>query len=258
MMLGLGYFKCMNRVPLMNIAVDNVSMSDALVRIDALIQSGTARYVVTPNVDHIVRCERDKEFASIYQRADLVLADGKPLLWISKMYGVPIEHKISGSDLFPKLCDMAGQKGYTMFLLGAGPGVADLAAKNLMATYPSLHIVGTYSPPFGFESDSAAIGEIIDVIKGCRPDILVVGLGSPKQEKFISKYLDTLGVPVSLGLGASIDFEAGTVVRAPRWISELGFEWLWRLCHEPKRLAKRYLVEDVKILPMIFKYWPKR
>ncbi|WP_373207922.1 WecB/TagA/CpsF family glycosyltransferase [Clostridium paraputrificum] len=244
----------MSRIKFLNIMVDNLTMNEAVVEIDKLIQNRCNSYLVTPNVDHIVRLEEDKEFQRIYQNADLILTDGMPLVWISKYLGNPIKEKVSGSDLFPKVCELANNKGYKMFLLGAAEGVAKKAACKLREKYVNIDIVGTYSPQYGFEEEIYEINKIIDIINSCRPDILVVGLGAPKQEKFIYKYKETLNVPISLALGATIDFEAGNVKRAPKWMSNNGLEWLYRLIKEPRRMFKRYIIDDLKIIKIVKKY----
>lgn len=244
----------MARIKFMNTCIDNLTMSETLNEIDKLIQKKNCSYVVTPNVDHIVRLEKDAELQKVYKNASLILTDGKPLIWISKWYRTPIKEKISGSDLFPKVCELAANKNYTMYLLGAAEGVADTAARNLMKKYPGLNIVGTYSPPFGFEKNEQEINKIKAQIKDVHPDILIVGLGCPKQEKFMYYHCKELGVPISFGLGASIDFEAGNIKRAPKWMSEHGLEWLYRITQDPKRLVKRYLVDDMKIVGLAGKY----
>ena len=244
----------MARQKFMNTEIDNLTMQEALETIDALIQENKNAYVVTPNVDHIVQLETNKELQDVYANASLILTDGKPLLWIAKWYGTPIKEKISGSDLFPLLCDMAAKKGYSMFFLGAAEGVVAKAADNLMNKYKGLQVIGTYSPPYGFENDSSEMNKIDAMIKKARPDILIVGLGCPKQEKFIYNNYKKLGVPISLGLGASFDFEAGNIKRAPKWMANHGLEWLFRITQDPKRLMKRYLINDMKIFKLAVKY----
>lgn len=244
----------MSRIKFLNTEIDNLSMDEAIRKIDKLITKKKPSYVVTPNVDHIVKLEKDMEFKKVYKNANLILTDGMPLIWISKMYGSPIKEKISGSDLFPKVCDLASQKGYKIFLLGAAEGVANKAANNLVEKYKGLNVVGTYSPSYGFESKENEIEHIIKIINEKKPDILAVGLGAPKQEKFLFKYRDRLNVPVSLAIGASIDFEAGNIKRAPKWMQDTGLEWFYRLCKEPKRMFKRYIIDDLKIVKIYFKY----
>lgn len=238
----------------MNTEIDNITMEETLNYIGILIRKNKHSYVVTPNVDHIVQLERGGELCEVYQNADLILADGKPLLWIAKWYGTPIKEKISGSDLFPLLCKMAAEKGYTMFFLGAAEGVAANAAKNLQKKYPNLVIVGTYSPPYGFEEDKKEMLKIKKMIRAAKPHILIVGLGCPKQELFIFHNKEALNVPISLGLGASLDFEAGNLKRAPQWMAKHGLEWLFRITQDPKRMIKRYLVDDLVIIKLAFKY----
>ncbi len=244
----------MARIKFMNTNIDNLTMAETLHEIDKLIQKKNCSYVVTPNVDHIVRLEKDEELQKVYKNASLILTDGKPLIWISKWYKTPIKEKISGSDLFPRVCQLAANKNYTMYLLGAAEGVADTAARNLMKKYPGLNIVGTYSPPFGFEKNEQEMNKIKTQIQDVHPDILIVGLGCPKQEKFMYYHCKELGVPISFGLGASIDFEAGNIKRAPKWMSNHGLEWLYRFSKEPKRLFKRYFVDDLKIIQVARKY----
>ncbi|GAA0855798.1 WecB/TagA/CpsF family glycosyltransferase [Clostridium nitritogenes] len=244
----------MSRIKFLNIEVDNLTMGEAIEAVDNIIQEGKSSYVVTPNVDHIVKLEKDKEFQDVYKNADLILTDGMPLIWISKFKKNPIKEKISGSDFFPKVCKLASIKGYRVFLLGAAEGIAAKAAKNLKEKYKGLNIVGTYSPSYGFEKKDHEINNIIDMINKVKPDILAVGLGAPKQEKFLYKYKNELNVPISLAIGASIDFEAGNINRAPKWMQNCGLEWFYRLCKEPKRMFKRYIIDDLKILKIINKY----
>ena len=233
-------------------------MDEAIQRIEQLLLRKKPSYVVTPNVDHIVKLEKDYEFQAVYKEADLILTDGMPLIWISKIKKTPIKEKVSGSDLFPEVCKLAAEKGYKLFLLGAAEGVAAKAAENLRGKYNGLNVVGTYSPSYGFEKNEGEINQIIHMINEVKPDILAVGLGAPKQEKFLWKYREKLGVPVSLAIGASIDFEAGNIRRAPKWMQDRGLEWFYRLCKEPIRMFKRYIIDDIKILTITFKYISKR
>lgn len=244
----------MARMKFMNTEIDNLTMDETLQAIDNLIKENKSAYVVTPNVDHIVQLETNKELQDIYNNASLILTDGKPLLWIAKWYGTPIKEKISGSDLFPLLCRMAAEKGYKMFFLGAAEGVAEKAAKNLSKRFIGLNVAGTYSPPFGFEKDVYEMNKIKEMIIKANPQILIVGLGCPKQEKFMYHHCAELGVPISLGLGASFDFEAGNIKRAPRWMTNHGLEWLFRITQDPKRMIKRYLVNDRAIFKLVVKY----
>lgn len=168
----------MSRIKFLNAEVDNLTMGEAIKRIEQLILSGKSSYVVTPNVDHIVKLENDEEFKEVYKEADLILTDGMPLIWISKLKKNPIKEKISGSDLFPNVCKLAAEKGYKVFLLGAAEGVAAKAAEKLKEKFSGLDIIGTYSPSYGFEKNEAEIQKIINMINEVKPDILAVGLGA--------------------------------------------------------------------------------
>ena len=223
----------------------------ALDLIESLIRAPGPSLVVTPNVDHICQLQDDLRYREVYARADLAVADGMPLLWASRFLGHPLQEKISGSDLFPAMCDRASKRGYAIFLLGGLPGVAKKAKEVLEQRFPKIDIRGTYSPPFGFENDPGEISRIREMIISAAPHLLFVALGSPKQEYFIYDNMNILNVPVSIGVGASFDFVAGTVRRAPRFIQRLGLEWLFRLAQEPRRLFRRYLIRDTAFLRLI-------
>lgn len=242
------------RMKFLNTHVDNLTMEEAIQEIDRLVQMNMHSYVVTPNMDHIVLLESDSEFKEVYDNASLVLTDGKPLLWIAKMKGTPIKEKVSGSDLFPKMCKLAAQKGYRIFILGAAEGIAEKAAQNLKKKYHGLQISGTYSPPLGFEKDEKEVNKILDIINNAQTDILAVALGSPKGEKFLFRIRELLDAALSISIGATIDFEAGNVKRAPKWMSNIGMEWLYRITQDPRRLIKRYWKDFISIFPIIIKY----
>lgn len=244
----------MPRIRFLNTYVDNLTMEEAVQKVNELIQKNEYSYVVTPNLDHIVLIEKDPLFKEVYDKASLILTDGQPLIWISKLKNTPIVEKVSGSDFFPKVCEMASKKGYSLFILGAADGVAKQAAENLCMKYKGLKVVGTYSPKIGFEKDENELNQIYSLVNSANPDILAVSLGSPKGEKFIYQNLESLDVPLSMSIGAAVDFEAGNVNRAPKWMSNCGLEWLYRTFKEPKRLAKRYWNDAKSIVPIIRKY----
>lgn len=247
----------MSRIKFLNTYIDNLTMQEALDRTEHLINKDGYSYVVTPNLDHIVILESDPEFVEVYSNADLILTDGKPLIWISKLLKNPIKEKISGSDFFPLMCEMCAKKGYSIFILGAAEGVADKAAKNLCNKYKGQKIVGTYSPPIGFEKDTEELKKIRNLIKTAKPDVLAVSLGSPKGEKFLYKHLEEYEVSLGMSIGATIDLEAGNLKRAPKWMAKHGLEWFFRLIQEPKRLASRYWNDAIKIIPIVKKYGRK-
>ena len=180
--------------------------------------------------------------------------DGKPLIWISKWHKRTVKAKISGSDLVPILCKVAAKKGYSIFIIGGKEGIANQAKKKLEEKYPDIKIVGTYAPPFGFEKDEKELDKINAMISEAHPDLLIACFGCPKQEKWIYENYKKYDAKVSVCAGATVDFLAGNVSRAPKWMSEHGFEWFYRFLQEPKRMFKRYFIDDVKILKLIRKY----
>lgn len=245
-----------NRVALFGITIDNVTTAEAVEAVRRLLDDGKGRhYVATPNVDHIVRLSRDAAFRQAYAGASLVLADGMPLIWASRPLGRPLKSRVTGADLFPNVCAMAASIGKSVFLLGGRDGVAARAARNLQARHPGLHIAGVYSPPMGFERDPAEHQRIVERINRARPDVLAIGLGAPKQELWIAAHRRELEFGVALCIGAGIDFVAGDLQRAPRWMQHHGLEWLWRLIQEPGRLWKRYLVDDMAFARIVAREW---
>lgn len=247
----------MNKINMFNIDIDNVTMDEAILSIDRIIKNNKNAYVVTPNVDHIVKINQDEEFYKIYKEADLILADGVPIIWASKVLKKALKEKVSGSDLFPILCEYAAEKGYKVFFLGGLDGVADKAATILKDKYSDLDVVGTYCPPFGFEKDEKETKKIIRTIKESSPDILFVGVGAPKQEKWIYNHRFEYDVPISLGIGASFDFISGNVKRAPLWMQKSGLEWFYRFIKEPKRMFRRYFIEDIKFIKIFVNEYKK-
>lgn len=246
------------KVNICNVLIDNVSMQETLNAIEGFIAQGKPCYMTNPNVDCVVRCNRDKEFSRYYVNGALCVADGVPILWAARFLGTPLKEKVSGSDLVPRVCELANQKGYKLFFLGGRPGAADAAKVVLGKTLFNLKGVGTYAPPFGFENDERELKKIVQMIKEAKPDILFVGLGAPKQENWIRKYYQELGVPMSMGVGVTFEFIAGIVKRAPKWMQKAGLEWFWRLCMEPGRLWKRYLVDDMQFFGLVLKQKMKR
>jgi len=234
----------MQRIELFGIVIHNVTMDEAVDGITGWLAGSGRHYVTTPNVDHVMRLRRDPEFRQIYRNASLVVADGMPLIWASRWLGKPLKERVAGADLLPKVCEAAAERGKTVFLLGGKDGIAERAAQNLQARFPSLRVVGSYGPPVGFESDEAENQRAVRVINEAQPDVLFVCLGAPKQEKWVARHLQQLQIKVALCVGAAIDYVAGTVRRAPRWMQRAGLEWAWRLFQEPGRLWRRYLLQD--------------
>ena len=244
----------MEKQAFLNTYVNNVSMKETVKSIENMIESNKKSYIVAVNVDVIMKIEKDQYLKKITDDADMVLVDGKPLIWISKLYHRPIKEKISGSDLVPVLCKTAAEKNYSIFIIGGKDGVAEKAKENLERTYPGISVKGTYSPPIGFEKDEEELKKINDMISLSHPDILIACFGCPKQEKWIYENYHKYDAAVSVCAGATVDFLAGNVKRAPRWMSTHGLEWFYRFLQEPKRMFKRYFIDDIKILRLILKY----
>ena len=156
--------------------------------------------------------------------------------------------------MVPILCEMASKKGYSVFFLGAAPGIAKIAADKMVQKYPGLAIAGTFSPPLGFEKDENEMNKINRMLFESKADMLFVGMGVPKQDIFIYENMSKYQIPVSFSIGGTIDFIAGKQKRAPKWMSKIGFEWLYRLFHDPKKMFKRYFIDDLKIFKLVFKY----
>lgn len=242
--------ECIN---IADVPVHNLSMQETLDLIEEFISNREPVYLGSINADMVVRCNKDSNFAQYYKKCRLCLTDGVPILWASKFLGTPLKEKVAGSDLVPRICTLANQKGYSLFFLGGRPGAADAARAKLLQTLPGLNIVGTYAPPFGFEKDAKELEKMEQMIRDARPDILLVGLGAPKQEKWISEHYEHLGVPVMMGVGVTFEFIADIVKRAPEWMQKSGLEWSWRLMMEPRRLWKRYLVDDMQFFSLVLK-----
>lgn len=239
---------------LLNTFVNNVDMDETVALIEQIIDAGKKGYVVAVNVDVLVKIENDPYLKKIADEADLTLVDGKPLVWISKLHHKPVKSKISGSDLVPRLCNVASENGYSVFILGGKDGIAEKAKNNLLKKLPNITIVGTYSPPLGFEKNKDELEKINSLISNAKPNILIVCFGCPKQEKWIYENYQKYDANVSICAGATVDFLAGNIKRAPRWMSEFGLEWFYRFLMEPKRLFKRYFIDDLKIFELTWKY----
>ncbi len=250
----------MTKLKFGSIHADSLTMEEALERITLLASQGKGGYVVTPNIDHIVIAERNPALRAAYADSSLSLADGKPLIWMSKIAGIPLPEKISGSDLVRPLLRRAAERSLPVYFLGSAPGVGQRAADILRDEIPGLTVVGVDSPPLGFEADAETENEIYARMLSAGPALALIALGAPKQELLMHRWRSRGCPVVMLGIGASLDFIAGAVKRSPRWMSDIGLEWLYRLSQDPKRLAKRYLVQDLGIIPIFARMMsvPKR
>jgi N-acetylglucosaminyldiphosphoundecaprenol N-acetyl-beta-D-mannosaminyltransferase len=232
------------RVRIGALGLDPVSFRGAVDAIERLVAAHAGGAVFTPNVDHVVLAEYDPRFRGAYARADLCVADGRIVVWAAELLGSPLPGKVSGSDLVWPLLRRASDRGWRVYLLGGGRGVAERAAAEMRRRLPELRIVGVAAPAIDMSEPAARRDPVVAEIRRVRPDLVLVALGAPKQELFIDEAGPRLGASVLLGLGATLDFVAGTVRRCPRWVSSIGLEWLFRLAREPRRLWRRYLVRD--------------
>jgi N-acetylglucosaminyldiphosphoundecaprenol N-acetyl-beta-D-mannosaminyltransferase len=226
-------------VAILGVPFDNVTTTEAIDLIRRMIDAGDPHYLVTANVDFLVQAREDVELRRILFDSNLVLCDGTPVLWASRLLGNPLPERVAGADLVPLLIELAARSKYRLFFLGATPESSAQAVARLQAQYPELIIAGHYSPPFNklLEMDH---DEIVKRIRAAKPDLLFVSFGCPKQEKWIAMHYRELGVPLCAGVGATIDFLAGSVRRAPMWMRRNGLEWVFRLLQEPRRLYRRY------------------
>lgn len=232
------------RITLYNLRINKLNLRDAAQQI--LIWCNEvkpqARLVVTPNLYMAVVARRSPDLRLLLNNADMSLADGMPLVWASRLFGKRLPERVTGSDLPHALCELSGQQGakLRLFLLGAGAGVAEHAGQRLEQQWPHVTVAGCYSPPYGFERDERELARILDKIATAQPDILLVGLGFPKQEKWATHHLTHISAKVVICVGATLDFLAGQLPRAPVCMQRCGLEWLYRLLREPGRLASRY------------------
>jgi N-acetylglucosaminyldiphosphoundecaprenol N-acetyl-beta-D-mannosaminyltransferase len=229
------------RVSIGRVPIDPVDLAGSVEVIERLIEAGRGGTVFTPNVDHVVLADENERFRCAYENVSLSLVDGMPVLWASRLLGTPLPAKVSGSDLIEPLMERAAARGHRVYFLGGAPGVAESARDKLRARLPELQVVGTDS---SYIDVDAKHDDVIGRIQAAKPELVLVALGAPKQEVWSHEQREALAPAVLIGVGAGLDFIAGTQKRAPRWVSEAGFEWLYRLASDPRRLAARYVLRD--------------
>ena len=258
--MSVPYFEVTRSAPLVGdvprrtlvagVAFDNVTMERAVAEIHRMTLDGGVHHLCTGNLDHLYLLQTDEEFRRAYETASLVLADGMPILWLSKLErrAIPLKERVAGSDLFWELAQLSHERGVTLYFLGGAPGAAEKAAEKARERFPDVQIVGCHCPPRAtFESEETQ-KEIREKILQASPDVLLVGFGAPKQEKWILANRDALGVPVSVGVGGTFEMAGGFVKRAPRWVQRTGLEWAFRLVQDPMRLYRRYFCHDLPFL----------
>jgi N-acetylglucosaminyldiphosphoundecaprenol N-acetyl-beta-D-mannosaminyltransferase len=221
-------------VSILGVRVHRVCMGEALQAIERWVAERTPRMVITADANALVLAQRDEEFRRLLMDADLVTPDGAGLLWAARRLGQPFPERVPGVELVAQLARLSHERGYRLYFLGAASGVAERAARALLQRFPNAQIVGFAHGYLAPEEEIAVLAHIRQVA----PDVLLVGMGMPRQEKWIARHKQMLGVPVSVGVGGSFDVYAGVVRRAPRWMQRYGLEWLWRLLQDPRKIAK--------------------
>jgi len=230
----------MSRTRIAGIEIDRLTLGDARERIAAFSRTRDRHIVVTPNLDHMLRLRSNHAFRSVYAAASLVLADGMPLVWVSRLGNSPLPGRVTGADLIEPVLAEAEREGRSVFFLGPMPETLRLALARCAVEFPYLRIAGSHAPPLNFEHDMTQDATCVSAIRDARPDIIFVALGAPKQELWIARHRNELDFGVALCIGAGIDYFAGVQRRCPQFLARIGVEWIWRLLSEPKRLGRRY------------------
>jgi N-acetylglucosaminyldiphosphoundecaprenol N-acetyl-beta-D-mannosaminyltransferase len=242
------------RISLMGLPIDPVTENEVLCRIIEDLNSGCGGWVVTPNLDHMRILKQRPHLLEITGEANLIVADGMPVVWASRLQGTPLPARVPGSDLVCSLTAAAASIGASVFLLGGSPGVAESAAEILSRQNPNLRIAGTLCPPMGFERDPKLVASICEVVTAARPDIVYSCFGFPKQEWMINQLRGRLPSTWFLGVGGSLSMVAGELRRAPKWMQRAGLEWVHRLVLEPRRLFGRYIIQDAPFALRLFSH----
>lgn len=239
------------RVKFLNAFYDNLDLSEVLDIIKEHVDSGVPGFMSSINTQMAVNLDKDGMFREAFDQSSIVLMDSQPLCWLAQREGLEVKEKLSGSDIIYPIAEFAANEGMSCFILGGAPGVPERAADNLRAMYPQLNVAGTSSPPLGFMHDAQLLVGVADEIRSSNPDIVFVCISSPNREILTSTILKECGVPFCLCVGAAVDFVAGTTKRAPRWMSNHGLEWLYRVSQDPKRLFRRYFIESWHLLSIL-------
>jgi N-acetylglucosaminyldiphosphoundecaprenol N-acetyl-beta-D-mannosaminyltransferase len=234
-------------VNVLGVNVSAIDMGMALAAIQRWVESGEHQYVCVTGVHGVMESQRDESLRAIHNNAGLVTPDGMPLVWLSRLRGARHVQRIYGPDLMLACCELSVQHEWRHFMFGGAPGVPELLSDRLRKRYPGLKIVGTFSPPFRPLTDGED-EEIVRLINEAQPDIVWVGLSTPKQERWMAAHLNRLQARVLLGVGAAFDFHAGLKRQAPRWMQHVGMEWVFRLATEPRRLWRRYLTNNPRFV----------
>ncbi|TFW36009.1 WecB/TagA/CpsF family glycosyltransferase [Massilia horti] len=243
------------RITLMGCQIDNLSMEDTLGRIEGFIQSGKPHQHVVVNVDKLVKASRDPELRRIINDCALINVDGMPVVWASRLLGKPLKERVAGVDLFEALMKRAGEKGWRVFLLGAREDVVSMVAETYQRRYPRLVLAGYRN---GYWQGEAEEQDVVRHVRDSRADLLFVAISSPKKEQFLGRYQAEMKIPFAMGVGGTFDVAIGRVKRAPRWMQKSGLEWFYRFLQEPRRMFRRYFIDDMAFIWLLIKEAARR
>ena len=243
------------RITLMGCQVDNLTMEETLGTVEGFIASGRPHQHVVVNVDKLVKASRDPELRRIINECALVNVDGMPVVWASRLLGKPLKERVAGVDLFEALMRRAGEKGWRVFLLGAREEVVSAVKATYEQKYPALTIAGYRNGYWQGEQEEAAV---VEQIRASRADLLFVAISSPKKEQFLGRYQGAMQIPFAMGVGGTFDVAIGRVKRAPVWMQKSGLEWFYRFLQEPRRMFRRYFIDDMAFIWLFIKEAARR
>jgi len=239
------------KVDILGVAINRAGLRAALQLLERFLAMGGRHRVALCPVNSILAARKNEELRGIYNTASLALADGTPVVWASRFLGRAIAGRVSGTDLLLEFSAVAAKKGYTFYFMGSRPGVPERLAANLVRRNPGLIVAGTYAPPIHGVIPPEVSAEIIQRINRTRPQVLWVGLGAPKQDRWIYEHLSRLDTCLAIGIGAALDIGSGALRRAPKWMQRIGLEWFYRFLQEPRRLFARYFIHAAPFLPLV-------
>lgn len=243
------------RITLMGCQIDNLSMEETLHKIEGFILSGQPHQHVVVNVDKLVKASRDSGLRAIINDCALVNVDGMPVVWASRLLGKPLKERVAGVDLFESLMRRAGEKGWRVFLLGAREEVVSAVAQQYQRRYPQLVLAGYRN---GYWNGEAEEARVVEQIRDSRADLLFVAISSPKKEQFLGRYQAEMKIPFAMGVGGTFDVAIGRVKRAPLWMQKSGLEWFYRFLQEPRRMFRRYFIDDMAFIWLLIKEAARR
>jgi N-acetylglucosaminyldiphosphoundecaprenol N-acetyl-beta-D-mannosaminyltransferase len=235
----------------LGVRVDAVQIPDVVSRMEEWIEErGLCHYIAVTDMHSLMQAQHAASFKQVLENADLVVPDGFPLVWLGRRKGFPLRRRVYGPELMERFCEETASRGYRHFFYGGATGVAENLAARLAARFPGLQIAGVYCPPYRSLAE-AEDKEVVSQINGACADVVWVGLGAPKQERWMSEHQNRLAAPVLVGVGAAFDFHTGRIAQAPRWMRDHGLEWIFRLSREPRRLWRRYLIYGTQFVALV-------